>query len=700
MTREQPRELGKYQITDVLGEGAMGVVYRAYDPILDRYLAVKVMSAVIASDTQLRERFMREARAAGSLQHPNVVTIYDFGEAGEHLYIAMEFIEGADLSEIIRRRDPLSLAQRLDIVIDALNGLAYAHGRGVVHRDVKPANIRVSAEGRGKLMDFGIARVNSSELTKSGEMIGTPQYMAPEQVMGGAVAATTDIFSMASVLYELLTYTRPFNGETLHAVLFNVVSEEPASILELDPSLPVALDTIIKRAHSKDPVQRYESATAFARDLGTVRFALSSGGGATMAVRPSQMRHVLTDSDREYLESLGGVAAPGTISNPSQPGTSRSDPGKTRSNPSGAGRTGVPGSGSRVGGRTGVPGVSPDEFDRSAAPTADLPVTIAPTTPAGNRMLGIVVGVLATAAIGGGAIWLAGGRNNNNAPPPTTAAPTTTPANPAPQTAQQAPAADPAATAATTTPAATAPVVVPPAPVAPKLSPNASGGSADAAVKEFRNTTMASRQRAVDAGATAQELAAGDAQLKVADAAAAKGQASAALSALSNAAARWGDGERAARERAAAARVVASKPIEQAPANPSPAAPVPAPVAASPAPVVAAPVVEDPRVGIDKAIAAYARAIETEDLGEIRRAYPGLTNQQAQGWEAFFKSVKNLKARITVENANVSGGTAEAQVAGTYEYDARSNGSHDKTPVKFNASLVKDAGGWRLNLVH
>lgn len=415
-----------------------------------------------------------------------------------------------------------------------------------------------------------------------------------------------------------------------------------------------------------------------------------------MAVRPSQMRHVLTDSDREYLESLGGVAAPGTVSNPSQPGGSgRSNPG-SRSNPSFGANTSGPASGSKVGSRTrpptAAPGYSPDEFDRSAAPTADLPVTMAPTTPAGNRMLGIVVGVIATAAIGGGAIYLAGGRGGNNAPPPSTTAP-------APQTATQPATQQPATQPPTSAPAVAAAVVVAPPPVAPKLNSNASGGSADAAVAQFRTSTLAARQRAADAGATAAELAGGDAQLKVADAAAAKGQASTALSALSAAGARWADGERTARERTAA-RVATAKPVEQAPATPVQTAPAPVVALPAPAPVVAQPVVEDPRVGIDRAIAAYARAIETEDVSEIRRAYPGLTNQQAQGWDAFFKSVKNLKAHITVDAANVSGGTAEAQVAGTYEYDARSNGNHDKTPVKFNASLVKESVGWRLNLVH
>ena len=675
----------------------MGVVYRAYDPVLDRYLAVKVMSAVIASDTMLRERFMREARAAGSLQHPNVVTIYDFGEAGEHLYIAMEFIEGADLSEVIRRRDPLTLAQRLDIAIDALNGLAYAHGRGVVHRDVKPANIRVSAEGRGKLMDFGIARVNSSELTKSGEMIGTPQYMAPEQVMGGEISAGTDIFSMASVLYELVTYTRPFTGETLHAVLFNVVSEDPVSILEFDPTLPPALDAIIRRAHSKDVANRYESATAFAKDVGAVRFSLTNGGGATMAVRPSQMRHVLTDSDREYLESIGGVAAPGSTSNPSNPG-GRSDPGRART-----GSPGV-GSGSRVGAAssrtrppTGMPAPAPDEFARSAAPTADLPVTMAPTTMAGNRMLGVMLGVVATAAVGGGAIYLSRG---GNSPPATAPSTSSAPATQAPASAPTT--ATPTAGAPVSAPAS---VVVAPPPAPPKLNPNASGGSADATVREFRTTTMASRQRAGDAGATPQDLAAGDAQLKVADASLGKGQPSAALSALSAAAARWGEAEKTARERANAARLVAGRPpVEQSPAPASqPASPAPSPVTTAPAPVVtapAAPVAVDPRVEIERVIASYAKAIESQDIGEIRHAYPGLTSGQQQGWEAFFKSVRGLKARLGIDNLNVASTSAEAQIAGTYEYESRANGAHDKTPVKFSASLVKDASGWRLNLVH
>ena len=224
MAATPPERIGKYQITDFLGQGAMGVVYRALDPLLGRYVAIKVMSQGIASDQELRDRFLREARAAGSLQHPNIITIYDFGEADGSLYIAMEYVEGSDLSEIMERRDPLPLTGKLDIVVDALHALDYAHTRGVVHRDVKPANIRVSVDGRAKLMDFGIARLEKSDLTKSGMMVGTPSYMAPEQITGGKVSASTDVFAMGAVLYEFLSNRPTFSGDTLHAVLYKVVS--------------------------------------------------------------------------------------------------------------------------------------------------------------------------------------------------------------------------------------------------------------------------------------------------------------------------------------------------------------------------------------------------------------------------------------------------------------------------------------------
>jgi serine/threonine protein kinase len=277
-----PTSIGKYQITDILGRGAMGVVYRALDPALNRHVAIKVMSHGIAADQELRDRFMREARAAGSLQHPNIITIYDFGEAEGALYIAMEYVEGSDLSEIMERHDPLPLTGKIDIIVDVLRALDYAHARRVVHRDVKPANIRVSVDGRAKLMDFGIARLEKSDLTKSGMMIGTPDYMAPEQISGGEITPATDVFAVGAVLYELLTAQRTFDGETLHSVLYKVMHEHPPPLREVASTVPASLQPILDRALAKDPASRYATAGAMAHALEAVRAALS--GGATVAV--------------------------------------------------------------------------------------------------------------------------------------------------------------------------------------------------------------------------------------------------------------------------------------------------------------------------------------------------------------------------------------------------------------------------------
>jgi serine/threonine-protein kinase len=252
--------VGKYRILDLVGEGAMGVVYRGVDTVLNRTVALKVMSESVARQQDLRDRFLREAQAAGSLQHPNVVTIYDFGEIDGHLFIAMEYVEGVDLERLLAAREPLTLQQRLDIGIDILTGLCYAHRHGIVHRDVKPANIRITEDGRAKVMDFGVAYLDSSKMTQTGMMMGTPSYMAPEQVVGGKITPATDVFAMGSVLYELLTGARPFEGNTLHNTLYKIVSEEPPPIREVMPGLPVALERIIRKALQKDPEQRYQDA--------------------------------------------------------------------------------------------------------------------------------------------------------------------------------------------------------------------------------------------------------------------------------------------------------------------------------------------------------------------------------------------------------------------------------------------------------
>ena len=303
--------VGKYRILDLVGEGAMGVVYRGVDTVLNRTVAIKVMSESVSRQQELRDRFLREAQSAGSLQHPNVVTIYDFGEMEGHLFIAMEFVDGVDLERLLATHEPLTIQQRLDIAIDVLTGLSYAHRHGIVHRDVKPANIRVTEEGRAKVMDFGVAYLDSSRLTQTGAMMGTPSYMAPEQVVGGKITPLTDVFAMGSVLYELLTGARPFEGNTLHNTLYKIVSEDPVPVLQLLPGLPPALDRIIRKALSKEPADRHQSALEMADDLAAVRAELDTENtsSSTVSLRRSMESAIKSGSKAPLRRrALAGAA--------------------------------------------------------------------------------------------------------------------------------------------------------------------------------------------------------------------------------------------------------------------------------------------------------------------------------------------------------------------------------------------------------
>lgn len=310
-------EIGKYQIEDVLGEGAMGVVYRALDPVLNRHVAIKIMSEALAQDSDLRERFLREAQAAGSLQHPHVVTIYDFGEVDGHPFIAMEYVEGVDLEHLLRTNVPLSVEEKIDLIVGVLQGLAYAHKKGVIHRDIKPANVRVDSEGKARIMDFGIAHLASSNMTRTGMMLGTPNYMAPEQIVGNEVTARTDIFSVGVLMYELLTNAKPFQGDTLHTVMYKVLSEMPPPLDKVLPGLPSSLNTVVMRALQKQPDQRYASALEMANDLTAIRAALGDKPSAskTLSLRASietalaVEREARRSVERKTRYALIGVAA-------------------------------------------------------------------------------------------------------------------------------------------------------------------------------------------------------------------------------------------------------------------------------------------------------------------------------------------------------------------------------------------------------
>ena len=262
-------QLGRYKILGELGRGAMGIVYRAEDPVLERQLAIKTVF-VPADDADRREyeaRFTQEARAAGKLGHPGIVTIYDVGREGEMVYMAMELLEGVDLGAqaAIRR---FSVTEAVSIVERVADALAFAHDRGVVHRDIKPPNIMLVGGGRVKIMDFGIARMRSSDLkTQTGLMMGTPRYMSPEQVAGRPVDQRSDIFSIGTVLYELLTGSKLFAGNDATQIMYNVSQLRPAPPSRINRQVPAMLDLVVAKAQEKDAGERYQDAHQFAADL-------------------------------------------------------------------------------------------------------------------------------------------------------------------------------------------------------------------------------------------------------------------------------------------------------------------------------------------------------------------------------------------------------------------------------------------------
>ncbi len=282
MTESQRyRRLGKYELHTLIGEGAMGIVWKAYDTVLRRYVALKLLGSHFRKTKEMQERFLREARAAGAIQHPNIVTVYDLGDAEGQLFIAMELVEGRDLSDIITLREPMPLERKLDLVIEVLDGLHFAHQRGVIHRDVKPSNVRVVPDGRVKIMDFGIARLQSADASGSGAILGTPTYMAPEQITNGAITPATDVFAVGCMLYELLSFHKPFEGESVHGVLYQVLTTEPKPLRTVAPSIPAALERVVGKAMAKVPDERYESAAQMQSTLLGIRAALSGAGEET-----------------------------------------------------------------------------------------------------------------------------------------------------------------------------------------------------------------------------------------------------------------------------------------------------------------------------------------------------------------------------------------------------------------------------------
>lgn len=570
-------DIGKYHIIELVGEGAMGVVYRARDSILDRTVAIKVMNESIARQEDLRKRFLHEAQAAASLQHPNVVCIYDLGDFGGHLFIAMEFVQGVDLEKLLETGEPLSLQARLDIIIDVLTGLTFAHRRGIVHRDIKPANIRVTEDGRAKIMDFGVAHLASSSMTSTGSFLGTPTYMAPEQITEGKTTPATDLFAVGGVLYQLLTGMKPFDAPTLQNLFFRIITDEPRPVSELMPGLPPALDHIVHKAMAKEPAERYKTALEMANDLSAVRAKLSGpsypesvslsasvSGAIEQARRKSQSRtRMMAFAGGGALAAALLIAAWAIASRSRAPSpVVTTAPMVAENTPSMASAPPLPAS------------RSTSESPAARSPTQE---TVSPPRP-------------------------------------------TAPLTPKQQT--------PAPSSRTTR-------TVSQSKVPPRVEPPVTR----AAQRPSQSTVMNPPPSApiVQNPVSQQQLT-------------------------------------------TQPPVVVPRPVPSPPRDSSPPVSAPAPATAA---------------DISPAVQAYARAIESEDIGAIRRIYPGLTGDQQRGFEQFFQSARNINVTFNVANVDGTPTTADARLVGSYEY-INSAGKPERQAVSFAASLRKEGSAWRL----
>jgi len=270
---EQPTKIGRFDVVSEIGRGAMGVVYDAVDPMLERVVAIKTINMALdpGEMENYEKRFTTEARAAGGLNHPNIVTIYDIGRSGDLAYMAMEFLEGRELKDLMDARE-LTVDRALDIAAQVADGLAYAHERDVVHRDIKPANIMILRDGRVKITDFGIAHMRNAEVrTQTGVVLGSPRYISPEQVLGKRGDARADIFSLGVIIYEMVTGQAPFSGHDINSLMLQIVNFNPPPPSTVNPSLPARLDLIIAKALAKKPDERYAGSAELAADLRVCR---------------------------------------------------------------------------------------------------------------------------------------------------------------------------------------------------------------------------------------------------------------------------------------------------------------------------------------------------------------------------------------------------------------------------------------------
>jgi len=302
-----PERIGRYQVVERIGRGAMGVVYRAHDAAMGRDVALKVLTADLEDDPDIRTRFHREAQAAASLSHPNIITIFDVGEDAERFYIVMELLRGMTLREFLKQPDA-SLPRKLDLMSQLCAGLGSAHTASIYHRDIKPGNIFVRADGILKILDFGVARLASSSMTAAGFIVGTPDYMSPEQARGENIDGRSDIFSLGGVLYFMLTGRKPFPALELPGLFNQIQNADPTPLA--DTEAPPELAAVILKALSKKVDSRYQSCQALWADLEVVRLRYPLAAPRTAASANLALTQIPIDTPAAHAEPQAGPDAP------------------------------------------------------------------------------------------------------------------------------------------------------------------------------------------------------------------------------------------------------------------------------------------------------------------------------------------------------------------------------------------------------
>jgi len=292
------QKIGKYEIIETLGEGGMGIVYKAFDPLMQREVAIKVLSERVFGLPEIKERFYREARSAGQLSHENITIFHDLGETDGKPYIVMEYLPGTDLRAIIKNKTELSLKQKLHFAVQICRGLGYSHSKKIIHRDVKPENIRILDDGKVKIMDFGIAKPTTSTMTQTGTVMGTPFYMSPEQIKGQHVDHRSDIFSFGVLLFELITYKLPFPGDSPTTVSYKIVHEKPEPIDNTAINNISDVREIILKCLAKEPESRYQGFAEIARELESVTSQIDAAESTRRADDARQFEKLVAESKR------------------------------------------------------------------------------------------------------------------------------------------------------------------------------------------------------------------------------------------------------------------------------------------------------------------------------------------------------------------------------------------------------------------